>query len=60
MIVKRAPAGARLSYGLRYELERPGTHRDRVVGYADGVPRKLGLAAARCSSAAAGTRSRAP
>jgi alanine racemase len=41
--VKTLPAGTRVSYGLRYEL----TRRSRVVtvpvGYADGVPRNLGL-----------------
>ncbi len=41
--VKSLPAGARLSYGLRYALERPGTVATVPVGYADGVPRKLGL-----------------
>jgi alanine racemase len=41
--VKSLPAGARLSYGLRYALERPGTVATVPVGYADGVPRNLGL-----------------
>jgi alanine racemase len=41
--VKELPAGARVSYGLRYELERPGTVATVPVGYADGVPRNLGL-----------------
>ncbi len=41
--VKELPAGARVSYGLRYELDRPGTIATVPVGYADGVPRNLGL-----------------
>ncbi len=41
--VKELPAGARVSYGLRYELARPGTIATVPVGYADGVPRNLGL-----------------
>ena len=41
--VKALPAGARLSYGLRYALERPGRVATVPVGYADGVPRNLGL-----------------
>ncbi len=41
--VKALPAGARLSYGLRYVLERPGRVATVPVGYADGVPRNLGL-----------------
>jgi alanine racemase len=41
--VKTLPAGSRVSYGLRYELEREGTIATVPVGYADGVPRNLGL-----------------
>ncbi len=41
--VKELPAGARLSYGLRYELERRARVATVPVGYADGVPRNLGL-----------------
>jgi alanine racemase len=41
--VKTLPAGARVSYGLRYALERPGRVATVPVGYADGVPRNLGL-----------------
>jgi alanine racemase len=41
--VKPLPAGARLSYGLRYELDRAGRIATVPVGYADGVPRNLGL-----------------
>jgi alanine racemase len=39
--VKRLPAGARLSYGLRYKMPREGTVATVPVGYADGVPRAL-------------------
>jgi alanine racemase len=42
--VKTLPAGARLSYGLRYELERDARIATVPAGYADGVPRNLGLA----------------
>lgn len=40
--VKDLPAGARVSYGLRYELARPSRIATVPVGYADGVPRSLG------------------
>jgi alanine racemase len=40
--VKDLPAGARVSYGLRYELDRPSRIATVPVGYADGVPRALG------------------
>ncbi|MEW6474516.1 MAG: alanine racemase [Actinomycetota bacterium] len=40
--VRRLVAGERLSYGLRYELEVPSTVATVPVGYADGVPRRLG------------------
>lgn len=42
--VKELPAGARLSYGLRYELGRAGRVATIPIGYADGVARNLGLA----------------
>jgi alanine racemase len=42
--VKDLPAGARVSYGLRYELARPARIATVPVGYADGVPRSLGAA----------------
>jgi alanine racemase len=42
--VKHLPAGSRLSYGLRYELERPSRVATVPIGYADGVPRNLGIA----------------
>ena len=38
-MVKRLPAGERLSYGGRYELERPSTIATVPVGYDDGYPR---------------------
>ncbi len=41
---KTLRAGDRLSYGLRYELASSGTVATVPVGYADGVPRNLGLA----------------
>jgi alanine racemase len=41
--VKELPAGSRLSYGLRYELDRPSVIATVPAGYADGVPRNLGL-----------------
>ena len=37
--VKRLAAGERLSYGQRYELERPSLIATKPVGYADGYPR---------------------
>jgi alanine racemase len=40
-LVKNVPAGAALSYGLRYELERPGNVVTIPAGYADGYPRPL-------------------
>ncbi|MFA5883534.1 MAG: alanine racemase [Acidimicrobiia bacterium] len=40
--VKNLPAGARVSYGLRYELAQPSRVVTVPVGYADGVPRGLG------------------
>jgi alanine racemase len=40
--VRRLQAGERLSYGLRYELDAPSTVATVPVGYADGVPRRLG------------------
>lgn len=40
-MVKSVPAGERLSYGLRYELERPGTVITVGCGYADGYDRRL-------------------
>ena len=41
--VKWLAAGERLSYGLRYELPRRARIATVPVGYADGVPRNLGL-----------------
>jgi alanine racemase len=42
--VKRLPRGSRISYGLRYELDRESTVATVPIGYADGVPRNLGIA----------------
>ncbi len=39
--VQRIDAGARVSYGLRYEAERATTLATVPAGYADGVPREL-------------------
>ena len=39
--VKRLPAGARISYGLRHTFCRDTTVATVPVGYADGVPRRL-------------------
>jgi alanine racemase len=39
--VKQLPAGARLSYGLRYTMPADGAIATVPVGYADGVPRAL-------------------
>jgi alanine racemase len=39
--VKTLPAGARLSYGLRYTMPHDGSVATVPVGYADGVPRAL-------------------
>ena len=41
--VKELAEGSRVSYGLRYELSRAGRIATVPVGYADGVPRNLGL-----------------
>lgn len=41
--VKRVAAGERVSYGLRHRFERDTTVATVPVGYADGVPRRLGL-----------------
>jgi alanine racemase len=40
--VRRLQAGERMSYGLRYELDAASTVATVPVGYADGVPRRLG------------------
>ena len=39
--VKDVPAGARVSYGLRYETARDTRIATVPIGYADGVPREL-------------------
>ena len=41
-MVKRLPAGERLSYGWRYALERESTVATVPVGYEDGYQRALG------------------
>jgi alanine racemase len=38
---KRLRAGDRVSYGLRYTLDRDATIATVPIGYADGVPRNL-------------------
>jgi len=43
MMVRELAAGERLSYGLRYELPRASRIATVSAGYADGVPRNLGL-----------------
>jgi alanine racemase len=40
--VKRVEAGSRISYGLRHEFERATVVATVPIGYADGVPRRLG------------------
>ena len=40
--VKELDAGERLSYGLRYELSARSVIATVPLGYADGVPRRLG------------------
>jgi alanine racemase len=42
--VKRVPAGEAVSYGLRRPLDREVTVATVPVGYADGVPWRLGVA----------------
>ncbi len=39
--VQHLPAGARLSYGLRYQTSKPTRIATVPIGYADGVPREL-------------------
>jgi alanine racemase len=41
-LVRRLDAGERCSYGLRYEYPGPSTQVTVPIGYADGVPRRLG------------------
>lgn len=40
-MVKKLPAGEALSYGLNYELQRPGRVVTVPAGYADGYDRRL-------------------
>jgi alanine racemase len=44
MMVRELDEGERVSYGLRYTLARRGRIATVSAGYADGVPRNLGLA----------------
>ncbi|MEX2294440.1 MAG: alanine racemase [Acidimicrobiales bacterium] len=41
--LKSVPAGEGISYGLRHHVERDTTIATLPIGYADGVPRRLGL-----------------
>ena len=41
--VKRVPAGDAISYGLRHRFDRDSNVATVPIGYADGVPRRLGL-----------------
>lgn len=41
-LVKRAPAGTHVSYGWRHRFDRATTLATVPIGYADGVPRRLG------------------
>jgi alanine racemase len=41
-MVKRVPGGSRVSYGLRYECAAETVLATVPIGYADGVPRRLG------------------
>ena len=43
-MVKRVPAGEGISYGLRHAPTATTTVATVPIGYADGVPRRLGLA----------------
>lgn len=40
--VKRVEAGSSISYGWRHTFDRPTTVATVPIGYADGVPRRLG------------------
>ena len=42
--VKEVPAGDRISYGLRYELDKHSVVATVPAGYADGVTRRLSFA----------------
>jgi alanine racemase len=42
--VKAVDAGERISYGLRYRLEKRARVATVPIGYADGVPRRLSFA----------------
>ena len=40
--MKRVAAGSRVSYGLRHRFDHDTTVATVPIGYADGVPRRLG------------------
>ena len=40
-MVKRVPAGERISYGLTHRFDRDATVATVPIGYADGVTRRL-------------------
>ena len=42
-MAKRVAAGEGVSYGLRHRFDAPTTVATVPIGYADGVPRRLGL-----------------
>lgn len=42
-LVKEVAAGERISYGLRHTVDRDTVIATLPIGYADGVPRRLGL-----------------
>ena len=42
--MKVVDAGERISYGLRHRFDRDTVIATVPIGYADGVPRSLGLA----------------
>lgn len=58
--VKRVAAGEGISYGLRYQASAETTIATVPLGYADGLPRRLGAvgAGSRCSSVGWPARSR--
>jgi alanine racemase len=44
-LLKRVAAGTRVSYGWRHRFDRDTTVATVPIGYADGVPRRLGTLA---------------
>jgi alanine racemase len=49
-LVKRAEAGTHVSYGWRHRFDRETTVATVPIGYADGVPRRLGTLPDRSGS----------